>query len=145
MIDFEKIRSMTPAEVKLVAVMDTMLKHAEEIVDMIKSAYTFKMGEDSIKVADDGNNKEFLTHSGVWQARYLHQKYDVEIDAEKIMQMQLAAYAVKNGICPETCNGVATQEGELALIDRYFSAFVRTTREKLENAELKSQLDSEFK
>ena len=112
---------------------------------MIKKAYTFKMGEDSIKVADDGHNKEFLTHSGVWQARYLHQKYDVQIDAEEIMQMQLAAYAVEKGICPATYEGMNTKEGRLAMTDRYFMAFVRKTRERLENDELKSQLDSEFK
>ena len=47
---------------------------------------------------DDTNNAEYLTlinGEWVWQARYLHQKYNVPINVEKIYKIMVHAYEME--------------------------------------------------
>jgi len=144
MYDLEKIKNLTSEEVQIVSAMKVIAEQAQEIVDLIRGAYSFRMGEEKIQVMNDGPNSEFLTHSGVWQARYLHQTYDVSIDKESIFDLQLASYLIEKGFAESSIDAHMTPEGEKQMIDRYFMSFVQRTKTKLENEELKKGLEEEF-
>lgn len=73
------------------------------------------------KLWDDTNNAEYLTlidGEWVWQARYLHQKYDVPINVEKIYKTMVYAYETEKDI---TKRGLANGNKEAI---SYFTAYV---------------------
>lgn len=73
------------------------------------------------KLWDDTNNAEYLAlinGEWVWQARYLHQKYDVPINVEKIYKIMVCAYEMEKDI---TKRGFANGNKEAI---GYFTAYV---------------------
>lgn len=82
------------------------------------------------KLWDDTNNAEYLTlidGEWVWQARYLHQKYDVPINVEKIYKTMVYAYEMEKDI---TKRGLANGNKEAI---SYFTAYVNKLTDKQQN------------
>lgn len=79
------------------------------------------------KLWDDTNNAEYLMlidGEWVWQARYLHQKYDVPINVEKIYKTMVHAYEMEKDI---TKRGLANGNKEAI---SYFTAYVNKLTDK---------------
>lgn len=127
MFDVEKIKSFTVDEVIIMNELLDVAKEAKEFAKLIRDTYQFPMGEDKITVWSDGHNAEYLTHNGVWQARYLHQSYDVECSEDSIFKYLRAEYLVSHGFCKEFEDGSRTEDDRMAFISRYFRSFVVRT------------------
>ena len=127
MFDMGKIMSLTPDEVLIVNGLQTVAEEAKKHAELIrKNFHNFGIGEDKIEVWHDRdyNNFEYLTHSGIWQARYLHQTYDVSVDADSIFDYYRAEWLVKNGYAEESEGCLTTEYGEKKMICDYFRSFV---------------------
>ena len=101
MVNLEKLQKLTPEEVEVVCAMQELAKTAKEMAELVREAYRFRFGEDKICIWKDEYNAEYLTHSGVWQARYLHQEYEVTCTMEKIFEYLVAEHIVKNKLHEE--------------------------------------------
>lgn len=136
-----KICEMSVNEILMLNGMATVAREAKEASELIYNSFknAFGIGVDEIEVWGDSYNHEYLTHSGVWQARYLHQTYDVECTPEGIFKYYRAEYLIQNGYAQESENSRYTEEGELNQVVPYFRAFVS----RLEAAKSCKQLDAE--
>lgn len=79
------------------------------------------------KLWDDTNNAEYLAlidGEWVWQARYLHQTYDVPINVEKIYKTMVYAYKMEKDI---TKRGLANGNKEAI---GYFTSYVNKLIDK---------------
>jgi len=79
------------------------------------------------KLWDDTNNAEYLAFidgEWVWQARYLHQTYDVQINAEKIYKTMVRAYEMEKDI---TKRGLVNSNKDAI---SYFTSYVNKLRDK---------------
>lgn len=128
---FEKIMSMTPDEIIMVNGLLVVAREAKAVAEKIRDKFTFKIGEDRIEVWADEYNHEYITHDGVWQARYLHHdEYDVMCSAEEIYKLFRAEYLIKNGFCESYDEGGnMTKEAEWMNICQYFRMFLTRTFE----------------
>ena len=131
------IMELTVDQILLLNGLTEVAKEAKEAAELIQKAYShaFGIGEDKIEVWKDrdANNFEYLTHDGIWQARYLHQSYDVKCTSDEIFVYLRAEYMIKHGFAKEyTDSYCITKEGELAEIVRYFRAFISKVREKVD-------------
>lgn len=103
-------------------------KEAKEAAEIISKAYAkaFGIKEDKIVVWNDSHNYEYLTHDGIWQARYLHQTYDVDCTADGIFEYLKADYLIQNGYASpymeDSC--YLSPEGTKQEVVRYFRVFV---------------------
>lgn len=127
MFDVEKIKSFTVDEIIIMNELLDVAKEAKEAAKLICDTYQFPMREDKITVWSDEHNAEYLTHNGVWQARYLHQQYDVDCSEDSIFKYFKAEYLVSNGFCKEYNGCYTTEEGDMAKIAGYFRVFVANT------------------
>lgn len=139
MYDMNKIMSLNADEILIVNGLQDVAKEAKEAAELIRKTYVFHIGEDKIEVWHDRdmNNFEYLTYSGVWQARYLHQTYDVECSEDEIFQYFRAEYLVDNGFVPETSECRYTEEGQMKSISKYFRRFLKDTRSLYESQQTK--------
>lgn len=124
MFNYETIQNLSPDDVIIINDLVVLAEKAKEIEQKIRENFTFKMGEDKIELWHDEYNHEYLTHDGVWQARYLHQTYDVKCTAEEIFEYMKAEYLIDKGFVPEIKESRFTAEGAKRQIYRYFSSFV---------------------
>lgn len=128
MFDMEKITSLNADEILIVNGLKDVAAEAKEHAELIAKAYhSFGIGEDKIEVwhDKDWNNFEYLTHDGVWQARYLYQTYDVKVDADSIFELYRAEWLVENGYAEEYEDSNFTEYSEKKLICGYFRSFVK--------------------
>lgn len=130
MVDLAKIRKLTPEEVEAVCAMQELTKTAEEIAKLVREAYRFRFGEDKICVWEDGNNKEWITHEGKWQARYLHQEYDIACTKECILEYLMADYIVNNNLHKDAPSLMKEDFEQEAIILGYFRAFIERTKKE---------------
>ena len=131
----EEIMNLSVDQIILLNELVLVAKEAKEVSQMIHQAYknAFDIGEDKVKVWSDDCNAEYLTHEGVWQARYLYQTYDIKCSPDEIYPYFRAEYLIQNGYAEEyTSNGAITEEGRLKQIAGYFRSFVRRAQEKPE-------------
>ena len=127
MFDMEKIMGMTADEILIEKGLQKVAEEAKEHAKRIADAYhCFGIGEDVIEVWHDKdfNNYEYLTHNGVWQARYLHQTYDVKVDADTIFDYYRAEWLIENGYVKESEGCYLTEYGKKKEVCRYFRSFV---------------------
>ena len=127
MFDMEKIMGMTADEILIANGLQKVAEEAKEHAKRIADAYhCFGIGEDVIEVWHDKdfNNYEYLTHDGVWQARYLHQTYDVKVDADTIFDYYRAEWLIENGYAKESDNCYLTEYGQKKMVCGYFKSFV---------------------
>lgn len=134
MFDYDNIKELSPKVVMVLQALAPLAEQAEEAEKQIRATYLFHIGEDKIEVWCDEHNHEYLTHDGVWQARYLHQAYDVKCDAETIFEYLKAEYLIQKGYALETRLGEYTPEGKKATIVRYFRRFIHKTAEEYKKA-----------
>lgn len=130
----EEIMNMKVDEILLLNELVGVAREAKEAAKLISEIYSkaFGINEEKIEVWHDSDNYnyEYLTHNGFWQARYLHQTYDVECTADGIFEYFKAEYLVNNNYVARCKNGCyLTEEGEKAEIAEYFRAFVSRTKE----------------
>lgn len=124
-IDF--LESLTATDMERIEVYNCLLAEAKEAVSTICAAYSFKIGEDKIVIWKDTHNAEYLTHSGVWQARYFHQTYDLAVTVDSIFNAYKAEYEQRKHLTSGV-NNPANSAG-------YFRSFVQKARWKLKGAE----------
>ena len=133
------INEIGPRDVVILNGLLPIAQKAIEAEQLIKETYLFRIGEDSIEVWHDEYNHEYLTQDGIWQARYLHQTYDVKCSAEIIFDYFKAEYLIKNGYAKEFEGSYSTEEGNKAKICSYFNSFLRKTanlrKKQLSNSE----------
>ncbi|MBQ9267740.1 MAG: hypothetical protein IJ217_05665 [Clostridia bacterium] len=89
-----QIMSLTTDELAIMPKLISLAKEAQDAAKLVRESISFKIGEERAEVYRDrdGNNFEYVTVQGVWQARYLHQKYDILCDAESIFKLYTHAY-----------------------------------------------------
>lgn len=129
MFDMEKIMKMTPDDIIIINGLCNIAKEAKADAKKIADAYhCFGIGETIVEVWHDSDryNHEYLTHDGTWQARYLHQSYDVQVDAESIFDLYRAEWLIDNGYIDEhDKDGYITTYGRKKEVCRYFRSFVK--------------------
>lgn len=117
------IDSLAKEDIELVLDYSNLLERAKEDVEAVKEAYRFKIGEDKITIWKDQHNAEYLTHDGVWKARYLHQKYDLPVTVDSVFEAYKAEYQ-KNKHPNRLVNNLADSAG-------YFRSFARKAKERI--------------
>lgn len=127
MINFDSIvLKLTPEEVLAMTGLAKIAEESIEAIKLISETYSFKMGEDKVVVWSDECNAEYLTIDGIWQARYLHQTYDVTCTVDKVYDLLRKEYLYKEGY-------IKTKEYEdKKQVAGYFRAFINKTRQKAE-------------
>ena len=113
------LKSLKSDDLRRIEVYQKFLKEAEEAVKLVIEKYKFSIFEEKITLWNDGNNAEYLTHNGVWQARYLHQTYDINITVDEVFDVFKEEYELKN-------NGRVNNKAESA---SYFRAFISNIKE----------------
>lgn len=131
MFDLNKIFSLSPDEIIITNEIQPLAEESKRISQLIHDSYVFRIGENQIKVWEDkdGYNAEYLTHDGIWQARYLHQTYDVLCTPEEIYKLLVADYLVENGYV-DRFDRSNIDINEKSVIFRYFRKFVILTEDK---------------
>ena len=127
MFDLEKIMELTADDLLIVNGLQEVAREAKEHSDLIYKAYehAFGIGQKKVVIWEDGCNAEYITHEGVWQARYLHQKYDVKVDFDTIFDFYRAEWLIKEGYVKEYFEDEMTVYGKKKEICNYFRVFVR--------------------
>lgn len=122
-MDIQELINLTTDEVLIVVELQKLVVEATEASRLIYKVYKcFGIGEDKIVVWNDGNNYEYLSYSGVWQVRYLHQTYDVICSNDGIFDLFKAEYFVENGYANEDAE--LRKKAEAA---KYFRSFIKQT------------------
>lgn len=123
----EEIMKLTPDEILILNGLVDVAREAKTAAKIIQNAFqnSFGIGVDKIEVWHDDYNAEYLTHDGVWQARYLHQTYDVKCTAEEIFKFFRADYLISNGYEKEFNGNYRTEAGEKKEVCGYFRCFVK--------------------
>lgn len=130
MVDWEKINKLTPEEIKVASAMQELYETAQEQEKLIREAYKFEIGQDRICVLKDEHNAEYLTHSGEWQARYVHQEYEVPCTAKAIFELMIADYIVSQGFHANCSALEKNMLAEKAQRFGYFWAFIERTKKE---------------
>ena len=95
MIDLMELTAEDLADIE---VLQKLRKEAERLYRVIVNNQKVPLildDQNRYKLWDDGNNAEYLALKDgewVWQARYVHQTYDVPINLEKIYQTMVNGY-----------------------------------------------------
>lgn len=130
MVDIKKIKELTPKEVEVVCAVQELIRPAEEMAELVREAYRFRFGESKICVWNDGSNEEWLTYEGKWQARYLHQEYDIACTKESIFNYLVAEYIVENNLHEDAFNIVKVDLEDQAKAFGYFREFIERTKKE---------------
>lgn len=120
------VLQLAPEEVILLTELAEVAKEAKKAAEMLRNAYRFKMGEKKITIWEDCYNAEYLTIDGVWQARYLHQTYDVNCNEKDIYNLFKYEYLYKNKYSDDK---MVAQQAEIAA---YFRGFLNKTEKKIQ-------------
>ena len=95
MIDLMELTAEDLADIE---VLQKLRKEAERLYRVIVNNQKVPLildDQNRYKLWDDGDNAEYLALKDgewVWQARYLHQTYDVPINKEKIYRIMVSGY-----------------------------------------------------
>ena len=95
MIDLMELTAEDLADIE---VLQKLRKEADRLYRVIVNNQKVPLildDQNRYKLWDDGNNAEYLALKDgewVWQARYLHQTYDIPINLEKIYQTMVNGY-----------------------------------------------------
>lgn len=142
MINYEDVIQMSPNDLIALGLLEPLAKKAKLYADIIQQTYLFHANEDKIVIFDDNNNREYFTHTGIWQARYLNQSYDVACDAATIFQHMAAHCLITNNLVPDRDEWRNyTPESQLSFVYRYFHKFIRDTVEKYNECHPDAKID----
>lgn len=95
MIDLSEL---TVQDLKDIEKLQEFRKEAERLYNIIIKTQRVPLildNQNRYTIWNDGNNIEYLElreGEWIWEARYLHQSYDVPINLEKIFNMMVRAY-----------------------------------------------------
>lgn len=95
MIDLMELTAEDLADIE---VLQRLRREAEKLYRVVVSTQKVPLildEQNRYKLWDDSNNAEYLALKDgewIWQARYLHQTYDVPINMEKIYRMMVSGY-----------------------------------------------------
>ena len=99
MLNYEEIKNLSADDVQILNALLPMTKKAQEIEDMIKSVYTFHIGEKAIEVFCNSMpiKKVVLTYNGVVKFDENAEKFEIKCDARTIFEYMRADFLRKNG------------------------------------------------
>lgn len=127
MFNLEKIMKLNADEILIVNALQEVSKEAKQHVELIHNSYRcFGIGEDKIEVYRDGNNVEYLTHDGIWNARYMHQEYNVAVDEDTIFDYYRAKWLAENGYANDDSFSSRDCQKKKKVCE-YFCSFVNRT------------------
>lgn len=92
------LMDLTVEDLKDIEQLQKFRKEAEELYHTVIKNQTVPLILDNMnryKLWDDSNNATYLAlveGTWIWQARYLHQTYDIPIDIEGIYRMMVRGY-----------------------------------------------------
>lgn len=95
MIDLMELTAEDLADIE---VLQKLRREAEKLYRVVVNNQKVPLildNQNRYKLWDDSNNAEYLALKDgewIWQARYLHQTYDVPINMEKIYRMMVSGY-----------------------------------------------------
>ena len=93
-----RVYDLTAKELEIALKLNEIKQEATQAVKKIKEAYRcFGIKQEKIEVWSDVHNAEYLTYDGVWQARYLHETYDVECTVERVYELLKLEYLMQIG------------------------------------------------
>ena len=114
-----RIYDLTAKELEIAIKLSEIKNEAERTVKKIEEGYRcFGIKQEKIRLWSDDYNAEFLTHDGVWQARYLHETYDVECSVERVYELFKLEYLMKIGEMVTDCEIVNTARNFRAFVNR---------------------------
>lgn len=140
--DRRTIMSLTADEVRVASCLQKAADEAKEAAELVRKTYRcFGIGEEKIEIWHDSerNNFEYLTYTGVWQARYQNYACEVECSEDEIFKCFKAEYLLENGFVRECDIGFSAEERELKRTCEYFRKFLENTRAKYEQLNLEQQ------
>ena len=126
-INIELLDSLTDKDIQCINDLRELLVTATKYANAIKKYYKFSIGETKKTVWSDSCNTEYLTIEGVWQARYLNQKYDVTCTREGIFKVLKEKYLVQNRL--KDNGGFVNPIADSA---SYFKSFAKRTIREVE-------------
>ena len=140
MTNFEKlvnssINTLSVDEILLRPQYEKLAQEAKEAASIFEKIANFPARTDKVEIWQDrdGYNHEYVTHDGMWQARYLHQTYDVLCDKESIFKMYKEDY-----LCELYRKEYRSEpSGDLSFlrysaeVTRYFRSFINRMKTKL--------------
>lgn len=118
------IHDLTIEDLKDIEKLQEFRKKAEKLYDIVVKKQKVGLLLDSYnryRLWYDQHNATYLKNQNgewIWQARYLHQSYDVPLNAEKIYKMMVEAYEFD-----KDKNNKGTQNYNAEAIE-YFSSYV---------------------
>lgn len=92
------LRELTVQDLKDIEKLQEFRKEAARLYNIVIKNQKVSLipdNQNKYTIWDDGNNAEYLELKDgkwIWEARYLHQKYDVPINLEEIYNMMVRAY-----------------------------------------------------
>ena len=120
------LMSLTAEDLRDIEILQKFRIEAENLYRTVVKNQTVHLVLDDMnryKLWDDSNNAEYLALKDgewIWQARYLHQTYDVPINMEKIYKMMVSGYQQRKD---ESKRGLKNTYEEAI---EYFKSYVRT-------------------
>ena len=121
MIDLMELTAEDLADIE---VLQKFRKEAEKLYRVVVNNQKVPLVLDDMnryKLWDDSNNAEYLALKDgewFWQARYLHQTYDVPINMEKIYKMMVGGYQQRKD---ESKRGIVNNYADAI---KYFKSYV---------------------
>lgn len=103
MIDFDKIDALTCEEVIFVASLKEVAHAAKIATEVIGETYLSGAYEATkkIEVFRYGEDVQYLTNTGIWQARYKEWSYDVECTEKGIFEFYKKAFMIHSGLAKD--------------------------------------------
>lgn len=122
------VKELTVQDLKDIEKLQKFRKEAERLYNIVIKSQKVPLIPDyknKYTIWNDGNNAEYLELKDgewIWEARYLHQRYDVPINLEEIYNMLVRAYEHERNENP-FCN---TNKEAI----NYFTTYVNRLYEK---------------
>lgn len=118
------LESLSSEDIGLILDYRKLLTDAKMDVEAIREVYRFRIGEEKITIWKDDYNAEYLTHNGIWQARYLHQTYDLPVTVDGVFNAYKELYKERNNPSKSVNN--------LADSAKYFKSFAQKARKLMD-------------
>ena len=90
-----KLMDLTLQDVtEAVKMREALMSSVVEAEHLIREVYDLDFDTSNVRISvwSDGNNVEYLTNDGVWQARYLNRSYDIPCTTEGIFEALKGEY-----------------------------------------------------
>ncbi len=129
-VNMINLDDLTVEDLKDIEELQKIRKEAQRLYNIVVANQRVPLildDKNRYKLWDDTNNAEYLTlidGEWVWQARYLHQTYDVPINVEKIYKTMVCAYEMERDV---TKRGLVNNNKDAI---SYFTSYVNELKDK---------------